>query len=190
MDALLNLDNILYQWINTSLSNPVFDLILVPFRHKMFWIPLYLFILIFVRINFKRQSLYIYLFFGATILLSDGMSSQVIKKTVERTRPCHEQALSPIERVPCSNGFSFTSSHATNHFAIGSFLFFLFGFTQWRRLFLVWAGIIGFAQVYVGVHYPFDVIVGSIIGFLIGLLTFNVFKYLVGVPELSQTETV
>jgi len=189
MDTLLQIDNNLYQWINSGLSNVVFDFILVPFRHKMFWVPLYLFIIFFVFLNFKKQRLFIFLFFGATILMSDATSSQLIKKSVERTRPCHVEDLSPIKRVPCSHGFSFTSSHATNHFAIGTFLFFLFGFTKWRGLFLLWAGIIGFAQIYVGVHYPLDVIVGSLIGFLIGLLTFNVFKYLLGKPELSQNIT-
>ncbi len=162
--------------INSGLSNGFFDWMLVPMRHKLFWIPLYLFIVAFVLTNFGRRRWLVLLFFGITLLISDTVSSKLIKKTIKRERPCHMEELTPVKRIPCSHGYSFTSSHATNHFAIGTFLFCLFSFFKWRWLFMLWASIIGFAQIYVGVHYPLDVIVGSLIGTIIGLISFNIFN--------------
>lgn len=100
------------------------------------------------------------------------------------------EQLTPVKRVPCSNGFSFTSSHATNHFALGTFFFLLFSFTAYRFLFLVWAGVISFAQVYVGVHYPVDVICGALLGILIGFISFKFLQFLNSKFYLPKTQLV
>lgn len=176
MEALLNIDNNLFTLINNHMGNGFFDLILVPLRHKLFWIPLYLFLVTFIMVNFRKQAWVVFVGIAMTIILSDTMSSKVIKKNVQRIRPCHVEKLDPIQRVPCSHGYSFTSSHATNHFAIGTFLFFLFSFTKYRILLMLWAGVISFAQVYVGVHYPIDVICGSLLGMMIGWISFKTYQ--------------
>ncbi len=176
MESLLHLDENLYILINSGLSNPMFDGVLIPFRHKMFWIPLYLGIICFILLNYGRFAWLTLIALILTVAISDTISSKVIKKSVKRTRPCHQEHLQPVERVHCSNGFSFTSSHATNHYALGSFLFLLLFMTKWRWAFLVWAGVIGFAQIYVGVHYPSDVIIGSLTGCIIGYIVFKIYK--------------
>ncbi|MBT8190221.1 MAG: phosphatase PAP2 family protein [Bacteroidia bacterium] len=178
IETLVNIDETIFQWINSDLSNTVFDAILVPFRHKMFWIPLYLFLILFISVNFNREKWLIFAMIGLTVLISDTSSSKIIKNNVERIRPCHVVELNPVSRVPCSQGYSFTSSHATNHFAIGLFFFGLFSFTKWKWLFIAWAGIIAFSQVYVGVHYPFDVLAGGILGILIGIMTLRLYRFL------------
>lgn len=190
MESIINLDEVLFIFINKTLSSGLLDAILIPIRHKLFWLPLYLFVLVFVSVNYKKEKWLIYACFGLTILFSDTVSSKIIKKSVERVRPCHVQRLEPNIRIPCSYGFSFTSSHATNHFAIGTFLFCFFSFWKRRWLWLFWAGIIAFAQVYVGVHYPFDVIVGSIIGTILGLITFNIYKYFLQFYKLKTSDVV
>lgn len=178
MEALLSLDESLYMTINSEWHNGLLDMILIPFRHKLFWIPLYLFLLLFISMNYGKIAWVVLLGLFMTIAISDGMSSQLIKKNVKRIRPCHMEKLSPIKRVPCSHGYSFTSSHATNHFAIGTYLFLLFAFSKWRWFFLGWAGLIAYAQVYVGVHYPLDVLVGGMLGGLIGLFCYHLYDYL------------
>lgn len=164
----------LFEFINSGLSNPVFDFILTPARNKYIWIPFYIFILAFVGFNYKENKLYFYLFAAMMITCSDQLSSNLIKNTVKRVRPCNEIQLEQvvIERVHCSSGYSFTSSHATNHFAVASFLF----ITLSRYLFifswpiLLWAGLIAFAQIYVGVHYPIDILCGTILGIIVGYI--------------------
>ncbi len=153
-------------------------MLLVPLRHKLFSVPLYLFLILYVYKNYINQRWLIFAGFALTIFMSDTISSKIIKPSIQRTRPCHEVELQANKRIPCSHGFSFTSSHATNHFAIGTFLFLLFAWTVWRYGFMLWAGSISFAQIYVGVHYPLDVICGSTIGILIGVFTFAVFNNL------------
>ncbi len=170
------------------MSNGFFDTILVPLRHKLFWIPLYLYLLSFIIINYKKTAILVLVGIVLTILISDGMSSQLIKKSIKRTRPCHQAELKPISRVPCSSGYSFTSSHATNHFALGTYFFLLFSFFKHRWLFFLWAAIIGFAQIYVGVHYPGDVIAGSLLGLLIGGLTFFIYQKMIQI--LSSAEPI
>lgn len=151
---------------------------LILFRNKYFWIPLYIFILSYILTNYSRRRWLIILFFGVTIFLSDTMCSHLIKKNVERQRPCHNKEMVVNSRVHCGHGYSFPSSHACNHFAIGLFLFLLFSAFSYRFLFLIWAGLIGLCQIYVGVHYPTDVIAGSILGLCIGYISFSIFETL------------
>ncbi len=173
LESLIGIDQNLYILVNSHLSNGLFDLILVPLRHKLFWIPFYLFLLSFIILNYKKQSWIVLLGIIISITLSDTISSKIIKKTVKRTRPCHVDELQPVQRVHCSHGYSFTSSHATNHFALGTYFFLLFAFYKRRWLFFIWAGLISFAQIYVGVHYPLDILAGSLIGILIGLISYK-----------------
>ncbi len=178
LESLLALDENLFIWVNTHLSNAFFDMILVPIRHKLFWVPLYLFLISFVIHNYLRKSWLVFLGIIITITLSDTFSSKVIKKSVKRIRPCHVLKLKAVERVHCSNGFSFTSSHATNHFAIATFFFLLLGFAKWKYLLLLWAAVISFAQVYVGVHYPIDVFCGGLLGIAIGMTSYQLLNKL------------
>lgn len=179
LEVFLNLDEQFFMFINQEFSSDWMDLFLVPIRHKLFWIPLYVFLIGYIILNFPEKRWWIFLGVTICMVLSDSTSSKLIKKSVQRERPCHVEYLHAEVRVPCSLGYSFTSSHATNHFALSTFLFMLFFTWRYRWLFFVWAGVIGYAQVYVGVHYPFDVIVGSVIGLLIGLLSFKIYSFLV-----------
>ena len=176
METLLNLDENLYMLINSGMSNALFDSILIPFRHKLFWIPLYLALICFIVMNYGRYAWITLVALIMTVVVADGVSSKLIKKTIKRTRPCHIEHLHPQEKVHCSNGFSFTSSHAANHFAMGSFLFLLLSMTNWKWTFIAWATLIGFAQIYVGVHYPSDVVVGSLLGILIGKTIYIIYN--------------
>ncbi len=175
MEALLTLDEQLYIFINQHLSNGLFDALLVPLRHKLCSIPLYLFVASVIFIQYRRKAWLVFLGIGLLIGTSDFVSSQLIKKTVKRDRPCHQVELTPVIRIPCTYGYSFTSSHATNHMGQAMFYFLIFPFFRWRMLFFVWAGMISFAQVYVGVHYPGDIIAGMMLGGLIGWLTYKAY---------------
>ena len=180
MDFIQNLDHSVFHWINNDMSNVVFDYILVFVRNKYVWLPLYMFLISFLIFNFKKTGILILLLAFATVGISDFLSVGVIKPAVERIRPCNDANNNDvIKRVHCGSGYSFPSSHATNHFALGVFFFFIF-FRISRRasyLFLIWAAMISIAQVYVGVHYPVDIIAGAILGSAIGygMYKFSIF---------------
>lgn len=175
LESILHVDQMFFEFVNQSLSNPIFDLLLVPARNKLTWIPLYVFLVFLLARKYKWSALIYVLMAVVTIFISDTLSSKVIKKSVERPRPCHQMEKYPETqlRVHCGSGYSFTSSHATNHYAIAFFFLGipLFNKMNWRVFFIVWAGIICLAQVYVGVHYPIDVISGGLLGAIIGKLT-------------------
>ncbi len=142
-------------------------------REKKNWIPLYVFLAFLLFKKWENKKAFLILIFAfLTIGVSDMTSSKIIKPFVERPRPCHtfEEGKDLRLLVNCGGGYSFTSSHATNHFAIGTFLGLIF-LTYYERslfFFLAWAGVISFAQVYVGVHYPLDVFFGGLLGVGIG----------------------
>jgi undecaprenyl-diphosphatase len=122
--------------------------------------------------------------------LTDQISSSVFKPYFHRLRPCNDPALFGKTRLlleHCAGGFSFTSSHAANHFGIAMFIFMTWGGTQkkYTRFFFVWAGVIAFAQIYVGVHYPLDIVGGTIIGLISGYTMAKAYLKWAGPMELK-----
>jgi membrane-associated phospholipid phosphatase len=114
--------------------------------------------------------------------LGDSIASRIIKPLVARIRPCNDFHLADIiiHRVPCGSGYSFPSSHATNHFGIAVFFIVVF-YKSWKPILpigLVWAFLISMSQVYVGVHYPLDTLAGAILGTGIALFTGTLYKRL------------
>jgi len=174
-DSLLELDYQLFFLINGAWTNSFFDWVLPLFRNKYFWAPLYLFLIAFFVVNYKRRGLVIILLMILTVTLSDQISSSIIKPIFQRIRPCNETSIADLVRniVRCGSGYSFTSSHAANHFGLGVFLIILF-YRKYKWILplgICWAASISYAQVYVGVHYPLDILMGAFLGSVIGFLT-------------------
>lgn len=182
-------DGIVFQWINGGLGNAVFDAVLPWFRERWFWAPLYIFMVSFCLLNFGRKGRVIVLGLVLSVGLADFTSSTLVKKNVQRLRPCNDPALTETVHLrvsSCGSGYSFTSSHAANHFAVAVFFIGIFG-ARWRRLrpaALLWAGAIAFSQVYVGVHYPGDVVCGAILGAGAGWLVAAMLRKTRWMPEV------
>ncbi len=190
MESLLNWDLELFRLINYKWHNSLFDTLMPLFRNPPFWYPLYFFLLIFIIINFKKSSGWWIVFAVSTVVITNFISSNIIKDHILRLRPCNDEAIADWVRVlvgyrPQSS--SFTSSHAANHFGMGVFFYATFKkqFSTWPYLFLIWAALVSYAQVYVGVHYPIDVICGAAIGILIGNLSANIFNKQIGLSLQS-----
>ena len=172
-ESLQSFDQTLFVYINRVATHPILDTLMPFFRESTFWIPLYLFLIVFVFVNFGKNGWVWLLFAFITVLLTDQFSSSIVKNWVMRPRPCNDPVFSSQVRLlldHCSGGYSFTSSHATNHFGVATFLCITLGrfFGKWKYLLFIWAALICYAQVYVGVHYPLDVVFGALLGFLIG----------------------
>lgn len=178
-------DKKLFVLLNRHWTNPFFDTILPYFRDSVFWAPLYLFVLVFIALNYGKKGWWWSLAFVCTIAIADMVSSQVFKKSFDRLRPCQDPFFFDQVRLllkACSGSFSFTSSHAANHFAMASFASITLYPTFNRYIYLtyLWAFFIAYAQIYVGVHYPLDVLGGALIGVMAGVLTASVFNKQVG----------
>ena len=174
MDFILALDEQVFRIINGQWHLGWLDAIMPHWRDKKFWYPLYIVLLVLITYKFRVKGIYLLLALFLTVGIADLVSSKVFKPTFKRLRPCNDPAIQDdvVLLTGCGRAYSFTSSHATNHFAIAGFLVFTLGwfFKRWKWLFYFWAASIAFGQVYVGVHYPLDVIVGTLLGLLIAYL--------------------
>lgn len=180
-------DTQLFLKINTEWTNPLLDSVYPWYREANAWVPLYLFLIVFAIMNFKAKALPWILFAVLTATLTDQLSSSFIKNLVERPRPCREELLMGQVRLilnNCSGGYSFPSSHATNHFGFAMFLFLTLRpiMKKWSYVFFIWAATIAYGQVYVGVHYPLDIVAGTLLGCLIGYFTGTYFNKRIGLP--------
>jgi undecaprenyl-diphosphatase len=172
LELLNSIDTKALIWIHQNLHNAFLDGVFVLLRNKITWLPLYIFLIAFIMLNFGKRGVLWVLFFIFAAALADSVSSKLLKPQVQRVRPCHTEGVAEELHVliSCGGRYGFVSSHATNHFALAAFFFFTIGrlLKKWKWVAILWATCISFAQVYVGVHYPFDVICGAILGCLFG----------------------
>jgi membrane-associated phospholipid phosphatase len=189
LEQLLEMDQEIFFLINGDWHNPVLDAIMPYWRDKKFWIPLYVLLAAFSIYRFRLKGLYFILAVALTVGVADTMSSKVIKKSVKRVRPCNDIEIKPEVQLlaGCGSGYSFTSSHATNHFAVALFIALTLGtIYKWAKWpFIIWAASIAFGQVYVGVHYPLDVLMGAILGSFIGWAIASIYKRWKAISILS-----
>ena len=179
--SIKDLDTELFLFLNSK-HNEFFDVVMYWFSHKYFWIPLYL---VFFFLVFKQVGRRIWLLALAAallILLSDQISVHAFKNVFLRLRPCHNlliQAKVHLLNGHCGGAYGFVSSHAANTFALAMFLslFFRATFKYFGFLIFLWASLIAYSRIYIGVHYPADVAVGAIIGMGIGIAIFKMYVF-------------
>lgn len=169
-------DKWLFVKLNSQWTNPVFDALLPYLRNSLFWAPLYLFVLVFITLNFGKKGWWWSLLFICTVSITDMVGTRIFKEGFERLRPCRDPQMMDHVRLllkECSGSFSFVSNHAANHFGIACFAWLTFRgiFKKWMYLAFAWALFIAYAQIYVGVHYPLDVLAGALLGMMTGSLT-------------------
>ncbi len=174
-------DSRVFLILNHKVANPFFDTVLPFFRDSVFWAPLYLFIMAFVFLNYGAKGLWWALGFLLTVALADLTGTYLFKETIQRLRPCNEPSLSGQVRLvipSCPGGYSFLSNHAANHFGLATFMVCSFRsiFKAWVYLFYLWAVLISFAQIYVGVHYPLDILGGAALGIATGFFTASFYQ--------------
>ncbi len=182
--ALKQIDYWLFSKLNGQWHTSFLDGFIPFVRESYLWIPFYFFLILFVTVNFKKGWFWV-LFFLINVLVSDVVSSRLIKEFFFRLRPCQDPSFGDTIRFLvsyCPVSSSFTSSHAVNHFAAAMFIFTTFRKNlspYWAFVFL-WAALISYAQVYVGVHFPLDVTCGAIIGLILGYIVAKIFNKKIG----------
>ncbi|MBK9107800.1 MAG: phosphatase PAP2 family protein [Saprospiraceae bacterium] len=177
MDWINILDHECFSWVQQYMRHPMLDYWFVLFRDKHTWIPLYVFLLSFLFFNYGKEAWKVLLMCILLITITDQLNSNLIKKSVQRQRPCNESFFNETYQaaIDCSGGYSFPSSHATNHMGLAVFLFLWFRKSLWRHFLLLWAALVGFSQVYVGVHFPFDVMAGFMEGAIIAFVLYSIY---------------
>jgi undecaprenyl-diphosphatase len=181
-ETLNQLDTDLFLWLN-GLHTPWLDPFMVFITTRNTWIPLYVLLIGWTVFRYRKQALGILLTIVAAVATSDQISSAVLKPLTLRLRPCHEIALQKLIHpvLECGGKYSFASSHAATFFALAMSMWLLYGkrYPAFRWTFLA-AGLVGYSRIYVGAHYPLDVLAGTAIGVSMATVCWLLYQKIIG----------
>ncbi|WP_420386119.1 phosphatase PAP2 family protein [Roseivirga sp.] len=165
-------DKALFQILNGA-HNSFFDALMPWISNKYVWIPLYALLLFYMIRKSGYPAWQIIIGIIALIFISDQLASGVLKPWVERLRPCYDPDLEGNVHLlkGCGGQYGFASSHSSNSFAIAMFCWLLLRDSiKHIWLLFIWATVVAYSRVYLGVHFPGDIIVGALIGLLSGIV--------------------
>lgn len=185
LDQLIRLDQQLFLWLNAR-HTPFWDVVMRAITYKLTWIPLYGWLLYAIISQFGRKSVGYILCIIVVVALSDQLASGLFKPYFMRLRPCHDPALAQWLHLVdgCGGLYGFISSHASTSFGIALSISLL----PTRKLpgadwLFAWAAVYSYSRIYVGVHYPLDIIVGALAGGLVAFAVVLLYRKLSGARE-------
>lgn len=182
MDFFIDIDSQLFLFLN-GLHADWLDPIMIAITKMWVWLPIYLFLVYLTIKQYGKRCWMIFLAVGLVVLCSDQLSAHVCKPVFQRLRPCYNidfQELIYLPKGMAGGRYGFVSSHAANTFAIGTFLTAaLRKNTKWIGwLLFMWAFLSSYSRIYIGYHYPGDILCGAVLGILIGLIIWKLFQIL------------
>ena len=191
MESLSNIDTDLFLYLN-SLHTSWLDKVMIAVTQMWVWAPLYLLLIYWTVKQYGKRCWWVFVAVGVVVLCSDQLSAHVCKPLFQRLRPCYNPDLQDLIYLPkgmAGGRFGFVSSHAANTFAVAAFLTpVLCNYRPWLGIVLyLWAFISSYSRIYLGFHYPGDILCGAILGILIGLILWRVFQ-LVVVRKIWKSE--
>lgn len=178
IDFLLEIDKKWFLFLN-GIHSPFWDTIMWYVSETKTWIPLYAVILFFIFRQLKWKGFITLFFIVLLITLSDQISVRFFKNVFERLRPCHNQEIANFVHIvnnKCGGQFGFVSSHASNTFSLAMFTSLLFKNKPFSISIFLWAVVVSYSRIYLGVHFPFDILGGAILGIIIGLLVYKSYQ--------------
>jgi undecaprenyl-diphosphatase len=179
LEFLDHIDRNLFLFLN-GLNSPFWDQVMWLISGRLIWLPLYLLIIGWLVYRFKWKVIIILVMVALLIILSDQGSVYLFKEVFKRLRPCHEPEISGLVHLVknhCGGEYGFISSHAANTFAMATFTLLIIRSRFYSVFIIFWATLVSYSRIYLGVHYPGDVLAGALYGFLLGVLIYRLFLF-------------
>jgi undecaprenyl-diphosphatase len=178
LDSLIQADQELFLWLN-GYHTPFWDAIMATVTYKFTWIPLYVFMVYSLYARFGAKAIGYFLCMIVVVLLADKIASGIFKPYFMRPRPCHDPVIGPLVHtlVGCGGQYGFVSSHSATGFGIAlSFNLLSNSRIKLAPWLFLWAFVYSFSRIYVGVHYPLDLVAGGVVGLLTAFLVVAIYR--------------
>ncbi len=180
LSSLNHIDTQLFLFLN-GFHNSFFDVVFQFITERYSWIPLYIILSALVFVKFKWRGFILAPFIALVIISADQISVNLFKEVFLRLRPCHNPEIKDLVHTVngCGGQYGFVSSHAANTFALAVFVGLIFKkhFSYLLHIMLVWAAVVSYSRIYVGVHYPADIICGALLGVFIALVFWKLLQF-------------
>jgi undecaprenyl-diphosphatase len=182
IEQLIEYDKELLRFFN-GYHTPWLDPVMLILTETITWLPLYAFLLYLVFKEYKKECWIILLGIGLTILLADQITASIMKPYFARLRPSREPTLEGLVHLVqgyTGGQYGFASSHAANSFGTATFFFLVFGNTKrWIGWLFLWAAFLTYTRIYLGVHYPGDILAGALVGTICGWIGFKFSEWMI-----------
>jgi len=177
-DQLLKLDTNLFLWLNSHHS-PFWDDVMLFISGKIEWLPLYLMLIAFIIYRFRWKSIPILIAIILAVAMADQLAVKAFKEVFERFRPTHNPEIQHLVHIVNDyrgGSYGFVSNHAANSFSLAMFISLLFKNRYVTISIFFWALLVSYSRIYLGVHYPGDILGGAVLGIGIGWLIFFTYR--------------
>lgn len=175
------IDTSLFLWLNGH-NSPVWDQIMWFISGKVQWVPFYLILIGVLIYKYRIKSIYIIIAIAIAVTLADQLAVKAFKEVFERLRPSNNPEIRDMVHIVNNyrgGAFGFVSNHAANTFALATFLVLLFRNRYLSVAIIIWACIVSYSRIYLGVHYPGDILCGALLGILCSWLVYSLFNAII-----------
>ncbi len=176
---MIELDKSLFLFLN-SFNSPFWDRVMWVVSARLTWVPLYLAIIVMLGYKERKRLVVILPFLILTVVLTDQVTLHCFKNIFERFRPCHEPSLEGLVHIvngKCGGKYGFVSSHASNTFGIAIMSLLVLRQKWFSLLILLWASLVSYSRIYLGVHYPGDILGGALLGISCGYFMYRTYRF-------------
>jgi undecaprenyl-diphosphatase len=186
-EKIIGLDKELLVFLN-GLGSPTYDFLWLKITNQLTWIPFFILVFYLLYKKVGKQNFLLALLTIALIVLFSDQTCNLFKNGFQRLRPCNDETLKGIIRVVKSSpSFSFYSGHASNSMATTTFIFLIIRkYYKHTYLLFLFPLIFAYSRIYLGVHFPIDILTGYVFGILFGNLFYRL--YLKLQPVLIKTK--